>query len=579
VRPNKEIIAIVLVVVMVFCTSLAISQVVLSEIMYDAAGNENYDEFIEVYNLGPWVVDMAGWRVSDGTSEDTIISFDEGTLLQVGQYGIILDGDYLENSTYYDLLIPDEALKLTINQSTFGNYGLSNSSPETVSLINSFGTVISSYTYTLGNEPGYSEEKARLEFGDDPSNWRDGLRWNGTPGFRNSIQPDSLDLALVTMEFEPVFPNANEPVMVRVKAINSGIDSIGNFSVSLGIDTDNDQVFDLDEEFDQIECGGLAELDSVWLEQSVPVLESGLYVIMAKGDFEDDDSTNNFINRTLAVGTEAGSVIINEIFFKPLSGQCEWVELFNPGQGPVNLAGWRFADSHGIADTSEQMVLSQNPFWVDPGGYAILSEDSTVLDFNLPLNTPLYFGGSHWNTLNNSGDSLMLFDATFQRMDSVFYLDSWSNAGDGVSLERINPNHASMDPLNWTDCVATEHATPGRVNSVLFHPAAGEEMLRCEPNPFSPDNDGRDDQLFVRYHLPFATTQMNIKIYDVRGRLVRWLMNNQTVGSAGEVIWDGKHGDGVTARIGMYIVYMEAINASHGFYRTAKRTVVLAGKL
>jgi hypothetical protein len=578
VRPNRKNIAIVL-VIMVFYVSLAMGQVVLSEIMYDAAGNENYDEFIEVYNLGDCAVDMAGWRISDGTAEDTIISIGDVTLLQVGQYGIILDGDYSENSTYYDSVIPESALKLTINGHTFGSYGLSNSTPETVSLINSNGTVVSSYTYTLGNEPGYSEEKVREELGDDPSNWRDALRWNGTPGFRNSVQPDSLDLALVAMEFEPIFPAPNQTVIVRVKAINSGIDSIGNFTVLFGIDTDNDRKFDPDEEFDRIEYSGLGELDSIWLERPVPELESGLYLIMVRSDFLDDDSTNNFISRTLAVGTEAGSVIFNEIFYKPLSGQCEWVELFNPGQGPVNLARWRFSDSHGISDTTQQMVIPENPLWIDPGGYAMLAEDSTILNFNLPVNTPLYVAGSHWLTLNNSGDSLMLFDATFKAVDSVFYLDDWSKAGDGVSLERINPSHASNDPLNWADCVAAEHATPGRVNSVLYQPPAGEGMLRCEPNPFSPDGDGRDDQLFIRYRLPYATTQMNIKIFDVRGRLVRWLVNNQTVGSAGEVIWDGKHGNGVTARIGMYIVYMEAINAGYGFHKTAKRTVVLAGKL
>jgi hypothetical protein len=568
-----------LIAVVVLGIGLTYGQVVLSEIMYDAAGNENYDEFIEIYNLGPWVVDMGGWRVSDGSMEDTIISVGEGTLLQVGQYGIILDGDYQGNSTYYDSLIPESALKLSINDNTFGSGGLSKSTAETVSLINPYGTVSSLYTYTLGNAPGYSEEKIREELGDDQSNWRDGLRWNGTPGFRNSVQPDSLDLGLVAMEFEPENPGANDSVVVRVKAMNLGIEPIEYFTLALGIDADGDQVFDPNEEFDQVEYSGLGSQDSIWLTQPMPTLASGLYLVMAETDFLDDDSSNNHVSRTLAIGTEAGTVIINEIFYKPLPGLCEWVELFNPGPGPVNLAGWRFADSHGIADTSQQMVLPQNPLWIDPGGYAILSEDSTVLDFSLPMNTPLYVGGSQWNALNNAGDSLMIFDVSLHPVDSVFYLDDWSHTGNGVSLERINPSHASNDPVNWADCVVTEHATPGRANSVLIQPSAGEAMLQCEPNPFSPDGDGRDDQLFIRYHLPFATTQMNIKIFDVRGRLVRWLMNNQAVGSAGEVIWDGKHGNGVTATIGMYIVYMEAINASLGIHKSAKRTVVLAGKL
>jgi flagellar hook assembly protein FlgD len=70
-----------------------------------------------------------------------------------------------------------------------------------------------------------------------------------------------------------------------------------------------------------------------------------------------------------------------------------------------------------------------------------------------------------------------------------------------------------------------------------------------------------------------------LKIFDVRGRLVKWLLNNRPSAGHGEVIWDGTHNDGAKARIGMYIIYLEAINAQNGVIETSKRTVVLAGKL
>ncbi len=558
---------------------VATAQVVLTEIMFDAAGNENYDEFIEIVNLGPWNVDLSGWLTSDESADDTIISIGEGTLLQVGQYGIILDGGYLENSTYYDSLIPDEALRLTIDNATFGSAGLSNSTAETVSLINSFGTVVSSHTYTLGNEPGYSEEKIRVEMGDDPTNWRDSERWNGTPGAPNSVMPDSLDVALSAMRFDPENPRLTDHVAVWVKVLNLGIQPAEQILVDFGIDLDNNQTFDPEEDFDTIIIQSLDPLDSVWTVSHLPELPAGIYTIMAKTDYQDNNPDNNYTNKQVAIGSETGSVLFNELFYKPLPGQSEWVELMNPGTGPVNLAGWHFADTHGLTDTSQHMILPSDPLYINPAGYVILAKDSTVMDFNPPTETPIYIAGSNWPTLNNTGDSLMIYDASLTPIDSVYYQGNWSYADNGVSLERINPSHSSNNPLNWTDCVDPAQATPGRVNSVLYQPTEGEQILTCDPNPFSPDGDGRDDVLFIRYSLPVTTARVKLKIFDVRGRLVKWLLNNQPAAGHGEVIWDGTHGDGITARIGMYIIYLEAINAQNGVIETAKRTVVLAGKL
>jgi hypothetical protein len=569
----------ILAMAMLTFLSGAIAQVVLTEIMYDAAGNENYDEFIEIYNLGAEPVDMTAWMTSDGTAQDIIISIGEGTVLQANQFGIILDGGYLENSTYYDSLIPEEALRLTIDNATFGSYGLSNSTAETVSLINPLGTVTSSHTYTLGNEPGYSEEKIILDGGDDPDNWQDSESWNGTPGAPNSVSPDTLDLALQEIKFQPNNPQANQPVTARVKVENVGLQTIDYFSIILGIDVDGDGAFDPDEEFGEVESTNLTSGDTTWMDCPMPLLPGGLYYVMASSDFQDDNPENNVVTGYLAVGSSTGALIINELFYKPLPNQCEWIELYNPHQSPVNIAGWRFTDSNGLSDTSRHMVLPRQPLWIEPSSFAVLAQDSSVTGFSIPTGTALFVGGSSWPTLNNTGDSLMLFDIYAQPIDSVFYLGDWSEAENGVSLERICPSHPPNDPLNWADCVDPDNATPGRENSVLFHPSTGAQLLFCEPNPFSPDGDGRDDALFIRFNLPVATARVNLKIFDVRGRLVRWLMNNQPVGSATEVIWDGTHGNGVKARIGIYIVYLEALNATSGIIKSAKRTVVLAEKL
>jgi len=72
---------------------------------------------------------------------------------------------------------------------------------------------------------------------------------------------------------------------------------------------------------------------------------------------------------------------------------------------------------------------------------------------------------------------------------------------------------------------------------------------------------------------------MNLKIFDARGRQVRRLSNNELCGPHGDVLWDGRNDEGRTARIGIYIVVLEAINEQEGTAFSFKTVVVLAGRL
>ena len=65
--------------------------------------------------------------------------------------------------------------------------GWSNSSPEPVILIDAEGDTVASYTYSIGNRPGHSDEKIRIDGGDDPQNWADSAVEGGTPGKPNSV--------------------------------------------------------------------------------------------------------------------------------------------------------------------------------------------------------------------------------------------------------------------------------------------------------------------------------------------------------------------------------------------------------
>jgi hypothetical protein len=59
---------------------------------------------------------------------------------------------------------------------------------------------------------------------------------------------------------------------------------------------------------------------------------------------------------------------------------------------------------------------------------------------------------------------------------------------------------------------------------------------------------------------------------------LKTLLNNQPSGSSGSVICDGRDDSGEALRIGIYIIFLEAINEGSGVVENMK-TVVVARRL
>ena len=75
------------------------------------------------------------------------------------------------------------------------------------------------------------------------------------------------------------------------------------------------------------------------------------------------------------------------------------------------------------------------------------------------------------------------------------------------------------------------------------------------------------------------TSTINLRIYDIKGRLVRILANGELAGTQGEIVWDGLDDNKQRARIGVYVVFLEATDQSSGNVVTAKAAAVVATKL
>jgi hypothetical protein len=179
-----------------------------------------------------------------------------------------------------------------------------------------------------------------------------------------------------------------------------------------------------------------------------------------------------------------------------------------------------------------------------------------------------------------------LIDNTGGTVDSVRYSPDWHNPffsdTRGISLERINPNMESNDKRNWSSSTNRIYGgTPAKKNSVFASSLNGNATTSVDvnPNPFSPDSDGRDDFCVIRYTLNSNTNRIRMRIYDVLGRLVRTLANSEPSGSSGEIVWDGLGENRESLRIGIYIILLEALDANSTSTQTLKKTVVLARRL
>lgn len=309
-----------------------------------------------------------------------------------------------------------------------------------------------------------------------------------------------------------------------------------------------------------------------------------------------NESTNDSTNWTLSLsqkGSTPGeansifnlpsyqrnSVVINEIMFDPDIDNSEYIEFYNISNDSVNIGGWTISDENG-----NSYKLFSSSFSLPPKAYFLLIADSIMLDkFNLSNYDFKNIIGTSSLGLVNTGELILLRDVKGNVIDSVFYSSKWHNRNfvttKNKSIERINPDLGSNDPLNWSTCVNSVGGTPGYVNSIFAENKNIQSNISVSPNPFSPDNDGFEDFTIINYNLSQSVSQIKLKIFDSRGRLVRTVYSNQPSGSNGSVIFDGLDDDGNALRIGIYIILLEALNDNSGTVETLKTTVVVARKL
>jgi hypothetical protein len=307
----------------------------------------------------------------------------------------------------------------------------------------------------------------------------------------------------------------------------------------------------------------LAPADTARFEVSFGA-QLGLFDLEVAARATIPDSALEIARAYVRVGP--GDVLVNEIQFAPERGEPEWIELWNRGSRPHDLAGWTLTDASGKpAHLRAARALAA-------GSYAVVSADTVNAVRDLDA-AALRAAATPWPSLNNSdgdagfADWVVLRDPAGVPQDAVFYSGSWRH-GAGHSLERVTPD-PDVRGLLWATSQSISGATPGRVNTE-HAPPAPRAGVRLEPNPFSPDGDGRDDQLHVVLEIPEGFEGFRAQVFDLSGERRAHLGADRLGPGPRRLLWDGKDSGSNPLPTGIYVLHLEVFSKSGKTFREVR---------
>lgn len=545
--------------------------VVINEFLYRRAPPEDI-QFVELYNTTDTPLDMGGWSlITDRGSAE----IPNGIALKPGGYFLLTDGpsgfeatgnaivlqDFVPLRTTGDAIILKDKQKLTLDSLMY--------EPE-------WG----------GNTAGISlERKDPHAISPDPSNWASANSdIRSSPLQINSrFQPDTFPPELLFAKLLPLknvvlvrfseFINPDDPPNITLNSQNVSLKEIDGIKR-------NELIIDASEFESQLRNEILLAVDQA-------------------ADYQGNISTK--MQLPVAQPIIPGDLVFNEIMFDPLDSdfdqipnQSDYVELFNRRSFAISLEGIFLHDQPDEKGEIRAMSpISSQSKWIPGTGFALIypenepvAVDSSRIGrfFSLSKAITPHALQIDRSTLSLplSGREIYLSDSLGSVIDRMHYNEQWHNPNlidtKGIALERINPEGETANKSNWGSSTVPAGGTPSLINSLFQTPEALTEMntLEVTPNPFSPDADGHEDRLFINYLFEDPNYMLRVRIFDRYGRHVRSLAHSHHAGFEGSLTWDGRHDDGVTGRIGIYIIHIEAFNSSTGDKKQFKKVAVLA---
>lgn len=526
-------------------------------------GLPNY-EWIEIKNRSAIPVNIQGYQIGDLTGKSgPLPSF----LLKPDSFLIVCSNSALSSL------------------STFGNTmavsgfpSLDNNS-DRVTLNNAGGVTIhavqyalSWYSNTLKQDGGWTLEMIDTDFPcSSANNWKASLHpLGGTPGKVNSVNSPN--------------PDTKPPELIQAFAIDS-MTILLEFDESLdSIIAGNANHFLIDGTIQIQSAEVIAPLFSqVRLGIASALQEGRTYVVTSTGL---RDCAQNLMagNNTASTGLPAlpgqMDVVVNEILFNPRSGGHDYVEFYNRSSKIVDASRLFVTNRNSSGTLNPPKPVSASMKYIFPGDYFVITPEPEQLGMHyLVKEVKQVLPMASMPSLPDDEGNISLLNMQGEIIDEVIYSDDWHfdliQNPEGVSLERIDAESPSQDPMNWHSAASTSgYGTPGYRNSQYKNTNAPTGAFDVHPKIISPGNDGLDDYAILTFRMQSPGFLATVTIYDIAGRPVRHLVNNQLVGMEGSWTWDGLGDLAKKLPANIYVVHASFFDLN-GKKLAFKKTIVV----
>ncbi len=552
------------------------NDIVINEIMADPSPAIALPEweYIELYNTSDAPINIRDW------------------ILIIGKKEYIFENDIEIQADEYLVLCHDNAVT---DLEKFGDcYGFSSfqitNSGTSISLVDDDDNLISSVEFDVNwHSTSYKEEGGWSLEQIDPfnpcvgkNNWESCISKNGgTPSMPNSILNDN-----------PIPPKLDHINLDSTNCIEVFFNQNMNLSTTQNID--NYRITELDLKPQKIESikhqNNYVKLHFDFIFEENKLYTLNINNVINCKDIPPEDEI--FVQFGIPSSANRNDIIINEILFNPINPGVDYLELYNRSDKVIDLKELTFGTIKqsfpNPPDTSLKEIISESRYLL-PHSYILLSTDSEIVKYQYNINYNTYNDYDNcflevksFPSLPNTEGRVVICDKASKIIDEMYYSEEMHyellTITQGVSLERISFEKASLDENNWHSASFNfNYGTPGYKNSMAVDSKSevSENEIDIIPEIFSPNGDAYDDICGIYYNLDKNEYSINIKVFNSNGLLIRNLLNNNLTNNQDVIYWDGCDDNNRIVEAGIYIIMTEIFDLE-GNVKRFKNVVTVA---
>lgn len=260
---------------------------------------------------------------------------------------------------------------------------------------------------------------------------------------------------------------------------------------------------------------------------------------------------------------EPGDVLINEVLFNPVSDGEDFVEIYNNSEKQIPLNKLYLASRDKELELTQIYSLTTEKLYFEPDCYLALTKDTNGVFPWFTIECPDCFHQMEkFPSFNNDEDYVVLLNNGLEAIDELHYTEDLHlpvfHDREGISLERISFSVPTNQPDNWHSASSLSgYGTPGYQNSQAVDDLPDKNNVSFEPESFSPNGDGYNDEYSIHFQLDKPGYLCNVWVFDAAGRQITQLAQNSVLGTSETLLWNGTNESGQTQKLGVYVVLVE----------------------